>query len=48
MNLGGAKDRPMLNEVWDNVDARLKGKPEVHEKITLLGALAVLRAKVFG
>lgn len=35
MNLGGAKDRPDLNQVWENVLARLNGQPLVHKKYTL-------------
>ncbi|KAI5461846.1 hypothetical protein BGZ63DRAFT_509447 [Mariannaea sp. PMI_226] len=30
MNLGGAKDRPVLDQVWENVQARLKGQQAVH------------------
>ncbi|KAJ7676149.1 hypothetical protein B0H17DRAFT_1161534 [Mycena rosella] len=30
MNLGGAKDRPVLDEVWENVEAQLHGKSKVH------------------
>ena len=35
MNLKGAKDRPALNEVWDNAEAQMLGKPQVHEKYSL-------------
>ncbi len=48
MNLGGAKDRPMLSEVWENVAAQLEGKPQVHKKYSLLSATGVLKEKVFG
>lgn len=31
MNLGGAKDRPILQQVWENVQAKLKGQKAVHD-----------------
>ena len=36
MNLGGAKDRPSLKEVWENAEADMAGKRPVHEIIPLL------------
>ena len=30
MNLKGAKDRPSLREIWENVEAQMQGKPRVH------------------
>ena len=48
MNLGGAKDRPLLNEVWDNVDAQLKGKPQVHATIAQQTLFMGLKQKLFG
>jgi hypothetical protein len=48
MNLGGAKDRPALEEVWENVRAKLDGKEVVHKSYSLQSFLAVIREKVFG
>lgn len=48
MNLGGAKDRPDLVQIWENVQAQLKGSQRVHAKYSLLGPLAVLKQKIFG
>jgi len=48
MNLGGAKDRPELKQVWDNVQAKLNGKDRVHSSYKLIGAFNVLKAKIFG
>jgi hypothetical protein len=31
MNLKGPKDRPDLDQIWDNVDAKLHDKPIVHK-----------------
>jgi hypothetical protein len=31
MNLKGAKDRPDLDQIWDNVDAKLHDKPIVYK-----------------
>jgi hypothetical protein len=30
MDLGGAKDRPPLKEVWENVDAKLPGREALY------------------
>ena len=35
MNLQGAKDRPALNEIWENAEAQMSGKPQVHAKYKL-------------
>ena len=49
MNLGGAKDRPVLEQVWDNVLAKLEGKAEpVHKEVGRTGLLTGLKQKVFG
>lgn len=48
MNLYGAKDRPDLNQVWDNVDAKMRGTKEVHEKYSLQTFTGVMLGKVFG
>jgi hypothetical protein len=48
MNMGGAKDRPELEQVWDNVQAQLEGKKKVHDVYKLISAWAVLKGKIFG
>jgi len=48
MNLGGAKDRPELGQVWDNVEAKLEGRKRVHEKYTTIGFLGMVWGKIFG
>ncbi|KAI9715469.1 MAG: hypothetical protein M1812_005945 [Candelaria pacifica] len=48
MNLGGAKDRPDLNQVWDNVQAKLQGKQPVHTTYALTSLLGMLKSKIFG
>lgn len=40
MNLQGAKDRPSLKEIWDNVKAKLDGEGPVHETYTTTGVIA--------
>jgi hypothetical protein len=37
MNMYGAKDRPTLEEVWENADAKMKGKPVVHQTYSFTG-----------
>ena len=37
MNVGGMKDRPDLNEVFENVRAKLNGEKQVHAKYTTGG-----------
>ncbi|CZR65966.1 uncharacterized protein PAC_15866 [Phialocephala subalpina] len=48
MNLGGAKDRPELEQVWENVQAKLEGKKMVHSAYKKIGAVGLLWGKVFG
>jgi hypothetical protein len=48
MNLGGAKDRPDLVQVWENVQAKLAGKPVVHKKYSLMGFFGTMAGKIFG
>lgn len=47
MNLGGAKDRPDLSQVWENVLARLNGQPLVHNRYTLQSFRKVMTQKLF-
>lgn len=42
MNLGGAKDRPLLDQIWENVQRQLEGKEVVHKKYTTTGILSPL------
>jgi peroxiredoxin len=48
MNLGGAKDRPNLTQVWENMEAKLDGKPEVHANYDLQSFVKVMWGKIFG
>lgn len=48
MNLGGAKDRPDLNQVWENVQAKLAGKSVVHNKYAKTSFTGMVWGKVFG
>ena len=45
MNLGGAKDRPSLKEIWENVDAKLEGKDPVHPGYSTAGVISVIGEK---
>ncbi|TAQ88402.1 hypothetical protein B7494_g3260 [Chlorociboria aeruginascens] len=47
-NLGGAKDRPDLNQIWENVESKMKGGQVVHKTYSLQGILGVIREKLFG
>jgi len=48
MNLKGAKDRPDLDQIWDNVDAKLHDKPIVHKDYHMQTLGGVLKQKIFG
>lgn len=48
MNLGGAKDRPDLLQIWENSLAILRKEKPIHEKYKTQGAMSVLLGKVFG
>ncbi|KAH6662014.1 hypothetical protein B0J14DRAFT_310870 [Halenospora varia] len=48
MNMGGASDRPSLTQIWENTQAKLKNEKPVHGMYKKLGAMAVLKAKIFG
>lgn len=47
MNLGGASDRPELEQVWENVRAKVEGKEVVHRVYKKMGLLGMLWGKVF-
>ena len=48
MNLGGAKDRPNLMDVFDNAEAEMQGKKPVHKNISTLTFFQGIRQKIFG
>jgi hypothetical protein len=48
VNLRGAMDRPALNEVWANAEAKMNGKPVAHMKYSLQSAAAAFKQKPFG
>jgi hypothetical protein len=48
MNLGGATDRPMLDEVWLNVQSQLKGEGATVKTYSKLGILRLIRQKLRG
>jgi hypothetical protein len=48
MNLGGAKDRPDLRQVWENVKAKLGDNEGLHDEFRTIGAWDVLKAAIFG
>ena len=43
MNMGGAKDRPDLAQVWENVQDKLEGGEGRHNKYALLGMWTVMK-----
>lgn len=48
MNVGGASDRPVLGEVWQNVEAKLGGKEAPHMMYTKHKFLSFIKEKIFG
>lgn len=48
MNIGGAKDRPLLDQVWANVHAEMQGKSKVHANVNTMGLASGLKKKLFG
>ncbi|KAH8896111.1 hypothetical protein GQ53DRAFT_743452 [Thozetella sp. PMI_491] len=49
MNLGGAKDRPLLDQVWENVQAKLSNKKVLPFSIyTKQKFFSVIGKKIFG
>ncbi|PVH86452.1 hypothetical protein DL98DRAFT_582409 [Cadophora sp. DSE1049] len=48
MNLGGAKDRPELPQIWENVQAKLKGEKEVYGAYKKISAVGVFKGALFG
>ncbi|KAK0121707.1 hypothetical protein ONS95_009992 [Cadophora gregata] len=41
-------DRPELAQIWDNVQAKLKGEKEVHRSYKKISAVGVLKGAFFG
>lgn len=48
MNIGGAKDRPELAQVWANARAQFQGKEKVHREYKTTGFIGMLWGKLFG
>lgn len=48
MNLGGAKDRPELPQIWENVQAKLKGEKTVHGVYKKISTVGVFKGALFG
>lgn len=49
MNLGGATDRPVLAEVWKNIQKKLQGEDDGTEgNYTTTGVLHLVGQKIFG
>ena len=48
MNMAGAKDRPSLKEVWDNIAADLRGQSPVHKEYSKTTLFSVMGKKIFG
>ena len=46
MNLGGAMYRPDLEQVWENVQVKLAGKPVMHKKYSLTGFFGSVAGKI--
>lgn len=46
MNLGGASDRPDLEQVWENAKAKLDDKKPVHVTYRKLGLMGMIMGKV--
>ena len=46
MNLGGAKDRPMLDQIWQNVSRQLEGKEVMYTTYSTTGILQPLASKI--
>ena len=42
MNLGGAKDRASLDEIWENSKALLQGNAVKYTRLSSIGAVSVL------
>ena len=48
MNMGGAKDRPDLGQVWENSQALLEGRGKIHGSYKLQSFFKVMKGMMFG
>jgi hypothetical protein len=48
MNMGGAKDRPSLVEIWEDVQLRLSGKEAHRKSYSKQSFIKVIGAKIMG
>lgn len=48
MNLGGARDRPDLGQVWENCQARHAGQAPKHTSYSKLGFTKGVGQRIFG
>ncbi|KAL9105173.1 MAG: hypothetical protein Q9227_009593 [Pyrenula ochraceoflavens] len=48
MNMGGAKDRPVLEDVWEYVQSRLSGNEFAKRTYRTTTVMGVLKKKIFG
>jgi hypothetical protein len=48
MNIGGATDRPVLDEVWKNVQGQLRRQDAAVEKYSRTSVLYFIRQKILG
>lgn len=46
MNLGGAKDRPMLDQIWQNVSKQLQGQEVTYSTYSMSGIFQALASKM--
>ncbi|KAH6991322.1 hypothetical protein BKA56DRAFT_574243 [Ilyonectria sp. MPI-CAGE-AT-0026] len=46
MNLGGAKDRPMLDQIWENVSRQLQGQEVTYTTYSMSGIFQALASKM--
>ena len=48
MNMGGALDRPLLNEIWEDVQTKLKGAEVTRVSYTKQSFFKTIAAKLMG
>ena len=48
MNMGGASDRPLLHQIWENVDAKLQSKGAMHHLYVSMGVTRMMARKMCG
>jgi hypothetical protein len=47
MNIGGAKDRPNLDQVWENVQAKLDCKERAYTEYKITSVWDVIKWAIF-